>query len=57
MYLTVQDKIKAFNKKGNSLKEIKDSKELNDFRTTRRSRKYLIYNKIKNFINKFSSKK
>ena len=57
MYLTVQDKIKAFNKKGNSLKEIKDSKELNDYRTTRRSRKYLIYNKIKNFINKYSSKK
>ena len=45
MYMTVQDKIKALNNKDNSTNEIKDKKEINDFRT-KRSRKYLIYIKI-----------
>ena len=42
MYTTVQDKIKALNKKDSSTIEINDQKELNDYRTTKRSRKNLI---------------
>ena len=58
MYKTVQDKINALNKKDSSTTEIKDQKELNDYRTTKRSRKYLINIKIKKLlINKYSTKK
>ena len=37
--MTVQDKIKALNKKDDSKNEIKEKKELNDYRKTKRSRK------------------
>jgi hypothetical protein len=39
MLTTVQDKIKALNKKDDSKKENKEKIELNDYRTTKRSRK------------------
>ena len=39
MLMTVQDKIKALNKKDDSKNEIREKKELNDYRTTKRSRK------------------
>ena len=55
--MTVQDKIKALNSKDNSTNEIKDKKEINDFRT-KRSRKYLkLYSKLNYHFNKCSPKK
>ena len=55
--MTVQDKIKALNSKDNAANEIKDKKEINDFRT-KRSRKYLkLYSKLNYCFNKYSAKK
>ena len=40
--ITLQDKISAFNRTDTTSHEIKDVKEINDFRTVKRSRKLYI---------------